>query len=117
MNSFPNFKNQSLALSLRVAGKSFIFIVSGGDILKVIYFTNLGKLIYMSIGIFGRLTMEDRKHTHNMGVYSKICPSSKGCVNSSDRSLEDGPSIVTKAFHNSSLIVPGHFYWFGWIKT
>ena len=30
VNSFPNFKNQSLARSLRVAGKSFIFIVSVG---------------------------------------------------------------------------------------
>ena len=25
------------------------------------------------------------------------------------------PSIVTKAFPGISLIVSGHFYWFGWI--
>ena len=36
-------------------------------------------------------------------------------MNSSDGSLEDGPSIVTKAFSCISLIVPGHFYRFGWI--
>ena len=36
-------------------------------------------------------------------------------MNSSDRSLEDGPSIVTKAFPCISLIIPGHFYRFGWI--
>ena len=59
--------------------------------------------------------MEDRKHTHNMGIDSKISPSTYGCMNSNDRSLEDGPSIVTKAFPGISLIVPGHFYWFGWI--
>ena len=67
----------------------------------MIYFANLGKLIYMSIGIFGRLTMEDRKHAHDMGVYSKIGPSSYGCMNSSDGSLEDGPSIVTCRFRAS----------------
>ena len=78
----------------------------------MIYFRNLGKLIQMSIGIFRRLTIEDRKHAHKMGIYSKIGPSSKGCVNSSDGLLEDGPSIVTKAFLGISLIVPGHFYWF-----
>ena len=38
-------------------------------------------------------------------------------MNSSDGSLEDGPSIVTKAFPGISLIVPGHFYWFGRIKV
>ena len=30
VNSFPNFKDQSLAQSLRVVRKSFIFIVSAG---------------------------------------------------------------------------------------
>ena len=30
-------------------------------------------------------------------------------MNSSDRSLEDGPSVVTKAFSCISLVVPGHF--------
>ena len=33
-------------------------------------------------------------------------------MNSRDRSLEDGPSIVTKAFPCISLVIPGHFYWF-----
>ena len=79
--------------------------------------TNLGKLIYVSIGIFRRLTMKDRQHAHYMGVYSKIGPSSQGCVNSSDGSLEDGPSIVTKAFPSISFIILGHFYWFGRIKS
>ena len=59
--------------------------------------------------------MEDRKHTHDMRIYSKICPSSKGCMNSSDGSLENGSSIVTQTFPVISLVVPGHFYWFGWI--
>ena len=36
-------------------------------------------------------------------------------MNSLDMSLEDGPSIVTKAFPGISLVVPGHFYWFSWI--
>ena len=36
-------------------------------------------------------------------------------MNSRDGSLEDGPSIVTKAFPSISLIIPDHFYWFGWI--
>ena len=81
----------------------------------MINFTHLGKLIYVSIWIFGRFTIEDRKHTHHMGINSKISPSSWGCVNSSDGSLEDRPSIVTKAFLGISLVVTGHFYWFGWI--
>ena len=33
-------------------------------------------------------------------------------MNSRDRSLEDGPSAVTKAFPCISLIIPGHFYRF-----
>ena len=33
-------------------------------------------------------------------------------MNSSDRSLEDGPSIVTKAFPCISLVILGHFYRF-----
>ena len=33
-------------------------------------------------------------------------------MNSRDRSLEDGPSVVTKTFSRISLIIPGHFYWF-----
>ena len=35
-------------------------------------------------------------------------------MNSRDRSLEDGPNIVTKAFPYISLVVPGRFYWFYW---
>ena len=42
--------------------------------------------------------MEDRENTHNMKIYPKICPSIWGCMNSSDRSLEDGPSVLPKAF-------------------
>ena len=38
-------------------------------------------------------------------------------MNSSGRSLEDGPSIVTKAFPCISLIIPSHFYRFGWINV
>ena len=38
-------------------------------------------------------------------------------MNSSDGSLEDGPSIVTKAFPGISFIISGHFYWFGTIKS
>ena len=81
----------------------------------MINLTYLGKLIYVSIGIFGRFTMEDRKHTHDMEIDSKIFPSSSRCMNSRDGSLEDRPSIVTKAFPCISLVVPGHFYWFCWI--
>ena len=33
-------------------------------------------------------------------------------MNSSDKSLEDRPVVVTKAFPCISLIVPGLFYWF-----
>ena len=33
-------------------------------------------------------------------------------MNSCDRSLEDGPSVVTKAFPCISPVIPGHFYWF-----
>ena len=44
--------------------------------MKMINLTYLGKLIYVSIRIFGRFTMEDRKHTHDMGINSKIFPSS-----------------------------------------
>ena len=36
-------------------------------------------------------------------------------MNSCDESLENRSSIVTKAFPCISLVVPGHFYWFGWI--
>ena len=36
-------------------------------------------------------------------------------MTSRDRSLEDGPSIVTKAFPCISLVIPGHFYSFCWI--
>ena len=35
-------------------------------------------------------------------------------MNPGDRSLEDGPGIVTKVFPCISLVVPGHFYWFYW---
>ena len=76
----------------------------------MIYLTNLGKLVYVSIWVIGRFTMEDRKHTHHMGINSKISPSSYGCMNSSDGSLEDGPSIVTKVFPSISLFIPVHFY-------
>ena len=38
-------------------------------------------------------------------------------MNSSDGSLDDGPSIVTKAFPGISLVVPSHFYWFGRFKA
>ena len=62
--------------------------------------------------ILHQFTMEDRKHTHNMGIYSKIRSSIMGCENSRDRSLEDGPGVVTKAFPCISLVTPGHFYWF-----
>ena len=33
-------------------------------------------------------------------------------MNLSDKSLEDGPSIVTKAFPCVSLVVLGHYYEF-----
>ena len=33
-------------------------------------------------------------------------------MNSRDRSLEDGPNIVTKTFPCISLINPSHFNWF-----
>ena len=33
-------------------------------------------------------------------------------MNSCDRSLEDGPGVVTKAFPSIFLVVLGHFYWF-----
>ena len=60
--------------------------------------------------------MEDRKHTHYMGITSEIRPSIYGCVNSRNRSLEDGPSVVTKAFPCISLVFLGHFNWFYWIN-
>ena len=80
--------------------------------MKMVNFINLGKLVYVSIRILGRFTMVDRKHTHNMGINSKICPSILGCVNSRDTSLEDKPSVGTKAFSCISLVIPSHFYWF-----
>ena len=33
-------------------------------------------------------------------------------MNSHDRSLEDGPKVVTKAFPCIFLLIPSHFYWF-----
>ena len=33
-------------------------------------------------------------------------------MNSRDKSLEDGPRVVTKAFHCISLVVLGCYYWF-----
>ena len=33
-------------------------------------------------------------------------------MNSRDKSLEDRPSVVTKAFPCISLIILDHFYWF-----
>ena len=35
-------------------------------------------------------------------------------MNSRDRSLEDGPRVVTKAFPCISLVIPRHSYWFYW---
>ena len=49
--------------------------------------------------------MEDRKHTHYVSIYSKIHTSIKGGINLSDKSLEDGPSEVIKAFHCIFLVV------------
>ena len=66
-------------------------------------------LVYVSIWIRRRFTMEDKKHTHDMGIYSKIRSSIWGCVNSLDKSLEDRPSIVTKVFPFISCTIPGHF--------
>ena len=36
-------------------------------------------------------------------------------MNSSDGSVENGSSTITQVFPCISLIIPGHFYWFGWI--
>ena len=63
----------------------------------MIDFTHLAKFIYVSIRVLRRFTMKDRKHTHDMRIYSKVCTSIKGCVNSGERSLEDGPRVVLKA--------------------
>ena len=35
-------------------------------------------------------------------------------MNSRDKSLEDGPSVVTKVFPYIFLVILGHFYWFYW---
>ena len=35
-------------------------------------------------------------------------------MNSGDRSLKNGPGVVTKEFLCISLIVSGHFYWLYW---
>ena len=56
--------------------------------------------------------MEGRKHTYNMRIYSKIFTSNKGRMSASNRSLEEGPSVVTKAFPRVFLIILGHFYEF-----
>ena len=80
--------------------------------MNLIDFTYLAKLLYVSIRILGNFTMEDRHHNHYMGVYSKFFASIKECMNASGRSLEDGPSVVTKALPRISLVVPGHFYGF-----
>ena len=40
--------------------------------MNLIDFTYLAKLIYVSLRILGRLTTEDRKHTHHMKIYPKI---------------------------------------------
>ena len=77
--------------------------------MTLIDFTYLAKLLYVSLRILKNFTMEDGQHTHYMGVYSKIFTSIKECVNASNRSLEDGPSLVTKVLPSISLVVPGHF--------
>ena len=52
-----------------------------------------------------------------MKVYSKIGSSIKGCMNASNRPLEDGPSVVTKALPYVSLIVlGGSFLRVLWLK-
>ena len=56
--------------------------------------------------------MKDKKHTHYMSIYSKIWTSIKKFMNSSDKSLDDTPSVVTKAFPYISLVVPRNFYEF-----
>ena len=66
--------------------------------MNLINFAYLTKLVYMSIRILGRFTIEDRKHTHNMRIYSKIFTFIKGRVNATDRSLEEGPSVVNMTF-------------------
>ena len=56
--------------------------------MNLINFVYLAKLVYV----------EDRYYTHYVRIYPKICTSIKGHVNASDKSLEDVPSVVTKAF-------------------
>ena len=83
-----------MCASVRVRNKilrAFQFHYVGGDILNMIDFTYLAKSIYVFLGVLGRFTMEDRKHTHNMRIYPKIHTSINGCVSSGDRSLEDRP--------------------------
>ena len=80
--------------------------------MNLINFTYLAKFFYVSIRVLARFTIEDRKHTHYMSIYSKICTCIKRCINVSDRSLEDRPCIVTKAFPCISLAILGHFYEF-----
>ena len=49
VNSFPNFKNPIFGSISKGSGKEFHLHHVGGDILKIIYLTNLGKLVYVSI--------------------------------------------------------------------
>ena len=60
---FSNFKNQSLAQSLG-SEKDFHLHYIGRDIMNLIDFIYLAKLIYVFIRVLGRFTMEDMKHTH-----------------------------------------------------
>ena len=46
-----------------------------------------------------------------MRIYSKICTSIRGRVNASDKSLEDAPSIVTKAFPHASRWTKIRSFW------
>ena len=77
-------------------------------IMNLIDLTHLTQLVHVSIGILQRFTMEDRSHTHHMRIYPKIYISTKWCMNTSNESLEDRPSIITKASPNISLIVLSH---------
>ena len=80
--------------------------------MNLINFTHLVKLVYVSIEILGRLTMEDREHTHCMRIYSKICTSIKEHMNKHDKSLKDGSSIVIEVPPRIFLVILGHFYRF-----
>ena len=74
--------------------------------MNLIYFTNLAKLIYLSMRILERFTVKDRKHTQNMRIYSKIFTSILGRVDASGRLIT---YILNSYFHHNKRVLMCNF--------